>query len=177
MTGFTKVIETQPKQRWWFDVLDLILYPIMKLFFHNKLTHGWHWKKWKIGEFTGIESISIRLSGDTSLPKITNIWQQIKAEFKGEGQILLELDNRQNPRYQKHWRLGFWNPKTKLAKICNVKIPISFHKIYQTQSGLIRCYIWGDDVVFFGVHPDGLQVPIKVYSSVDAKHYLEVPLL
>ncbi|MFH1111830.1 MAG: hypothetical protein V1712_02035 [Patescibacteria group bacterium] len=178
MTGFKKVVETEPKQHWWFDTLDLILHPIMKLFFHNKLTLAWHWKKWMTGEFPGIKSLAISLDGNKSLPKITSVWKQIKSEFKGKGQILINIDEL-NPifQYTRYWRLCFWNPKTKLTKVCIVKIPITKYSLSSVPQGKIKCYVWGDTVVFFGINAMGLQIPIKYLSNVDVKNHPNVPLL
>ncbi|MFA4937312.1 MAG: hypothetical protein WC575_03435 [Patescibacteria group bacterium] len=174
MTGFTKVVKTQPKQQWWFDVIDLTLYPIMKLFFHNKLTHKYHWREWA-GKLDFEESLIIRFDGNKSLPTITNILQQIIAEFKGKGNILLSLNITDliiTNRYSKWWQLGFFYPETGLTKVCRVKIP--FFQLEEEKSA-VRCYVWGNPVIFFGIDSNGNYLPMVCYNYTDKSHH--IPLL
>lgn len=178
LTGSTEMVKTYPKQRWWFNTLDWTLCPIMKLFFHGKITLKWHWKDFtdriNFGKY-----FAIKVDGNKTLPKVTTTWQQIKAEFKGDGQIVLDIDNADYELQGQYWQLGFYNPTTKLAKICTVKIPIKKYPLdiphLIAVKGLVRCYVWGDDVVFFGIGPDGRQIIIQL--SISSKNDQNILLI
>jgi hypothetical protein len=184
LTGAVEMVETEPKQRWWFNTLDWTLCPIMKLLFHKKISLGYHWIIWKgkltFGDSLFGNSLTVHVNGDESLPKITSVWKQIWAEFKGKGQVLLDLNNLDSRlRKHKYWRLGFYDPKTKVSKLCIIKIPILEFPLSQTLlllKGMVRCYVWGDDVIFFGIDPDGQQLPITRLWRGDPKDYSDVPL-
>jgi len=148
----------------------------MRIFFRNKLTHGYHWIAWHDDINT---SITVKCDGDSEAPKIKGVWSQIKAEWKGWHKVAV-MRLSLLPSYfdkiiysPKFWQIGFENLTTKEKKLCTFKI--------EGFDSPIMCYIGHDDVRFFAIGPDGKQLPLVFfyhkYVERDDPTFKKLPLL
>ena len=163
---------TFPPQGKILNILDRLIQPVMETFFFGKKSHAWHWISYhKPVHHSHYRSVYVR--GDPNAPNINGMWSQIKAEANGQGRAIF-LDRKTATGFYSfpYWRLGFRNIRTGETKICAIKIPI-----VRSDDGScivhmgVHCYVWGDDLIFFGLDPKGNQIPIAEYPhlAVSAK--------
>lgn len=178
MAHTVPLVETYPRQKWYFDVLDWLLWPIMKKLFNGKLTHAWHWStysktiriKGDVG-YAWPDELKLRaFRGDPRAPIVRGSWSQIKAEYSGwrKAVVIRAASQASDYRFSDGWRIGFIDPATRTQKVCTVLL----------RTPMASCYLGHDDVVFFALAKSGEQLIFDTkLTDRDAPDVKRYPLL
>ncbi len=172
MTGSVAVVDTYPRQKWYLNTLDWTLRPIMKLFFHGKLTPGHHWKAY-YGVLNYDESV--RVAGDPSALEVRGWFSQILAELYGWHVVAVLTTEYAHPLGKKppeQWKIGFKNILTGEKKLCT--IVLSTHS-----DRAVRLYVGRENIMFFATNLQGKQLTITLLARTrrDDSQYVSYKLL
>lgn len=153
---------TYPKQAWHFNILDWALRPVMKWFFHNKLTHAWHWQR--IDPALRGSSGYIYGCWDSKAMLVYTFFDRIKAEAVGWPTCIVI---RPLIFSETTWHIAFSTGSNHFERCI---IPVH---------GSVRLLLGPDPVEFHGLTKDGRPLPLfhVATTSRDNKKYSSLPLL
>lgn len=164
MATTVPLVQTKPKQAWYFEALDYALWPIMWLGFRKKLTHAYHWSTY----YNMIDLNQCALAkGDPNtargLEPLSQMWAECALNPRGWKQVaVIGL-----PTWVtcEHWQVGFRDTFKPKQKLCTILLnPKSDPKV--------RLYVGRIDVEFFGLNEKGEQIPINLVTQIAHNHHL-----
>lgn len=153
---------TKPKQKWYYHVLDWVIYPYTKLS-HGKISAHWHWKTLSSESFGNLPpGLALLVNGDAKAVKAKSKLGLLFAHLLGWKECaILSPENLFLP-----WRLAFSSKGNN--EYCTIKV-----------NGAIRVLIGPDDVYFWGLSENETPVLLVLVGRyrINNTKIQEIPLI